>query len=130
MCIRDRYHLASCPSEIGGPPAAPGQHTAEVLAEAAQTKTATPRPRPQPAPGTALSSPLEGIRVLDLGLAVAGPFGTQMLADLGAEVIKVNALHDDYWMANHIAMCCNRSKRSVAINLKDPAGLAILHELV
>ena len=123
------YHLAACPSTIGGAPATPGQHTAEVLAEAAA-------PSPSRATGDALastahlSSPLEGIRVLDLGLAVAGPFGTQMLADLGAEVIKVSAMHDDYWMANHITMCCNRSKRSVAINLKDPAGLAILHELV
>lgn len=122
------YHLASCPNEIGGPPAAPGQHTAEVLAEAAAgggVRSSAGAPT-----GTSLSSPLAGIRVLDLGLAVAGPFGTQMLADLGAEVIKVNALHDDYWMANHIAMCCNRSKRSIAINLKDPEGLAILHELV
>ena len=67
-------------------------------------------------------SPLEGIRVLDLGLAVAGPWGTMMLADLGADVIKVNPMHDGYWMSTHIAMACNRGKRSIAINLKDPDG--------
>ena len=53
-----------------------------------------------------------------------------MLADLGAEVIKVNPLHDFYWMSTHIAMACNRGKRSIAINLKDPAAMEILHELV
>ena len=37
-----------------------------------------------------------------------------MLADLGAEVIKVNPLHDFYWMSTHIAMACNRGKRSIA----------------
>ena len=51
---------------------------------------------------------------VDLGLAVAGPWGTMMLADLGAEVIKVNPLHDFYWMSTHIAMACNRGKRSIA----------------
>ena len=69
--------------------------------------------------------------VLDLGLAVAGPFGTQLLADLGAEVIKVNnALFDSFWMRNHIAMCCNRGKRSIPIDLKKPEGMAVLHDLV
>jgi crotonobetainyl-CoA:carnitine CoA-transferase CaiB-like acyl-CoA transferase len=85
-------------------------------------------PRPEaPAP----SSPLDGVVVLDLGLAVAGPFGTQVLGDLGADVIKVNnALFDKYWMRNHIAFACNRSKRSITIDLKTPEGLAVLHELV
>jgi crotonobetainyl-CoA:carnitine CoA-transferase CaiB-like acyl-CoA transferase len=42
----------------------------------------------------------------------------------------VNALHDGYWMSNHIAMSCNRSKRSISINLKHPTGKAILDRLV
>jgi crotonobetainyl-CoA:carnitine CoA-transferase CaiB-like acyl-CoA transferase len=89
---------------------------------------AAPRRRPPP---VAPTSPLEGVVVLDLGLAVAGPFGTQVLGDLGADVIKVNnAVFDKYWMRNHIAFACNRSKRSITIDLKTPDGLAILHELV
>lgn len=109
------------------PAAAPGEHTDEIRALAA-----APLPRPVDADRQAEmpGSPLEGIRVLDLGLAVAGPFGTQLLGDLGAEVIKVSTLTDDYWMSNHIAMCCNRGKRSIAINLKTPDGMAILRDLV
>ena len=127
------YRLSACPNQLGGPPPRPGQHTDEVLAEAA-ARPGVPAPAGDgsspPPTGPTLAAPLDGIVVLDLGLAVAGPFGTQLLADLGATVIKVSALHDDFWMSNHIAMCCNRGKRSVAINLKDPEGLAILHELV
>ena len=68
--------------------------------------------------------------VLDLGFAVAGPFGTQVLADLGADVIKVNATRDPWWHATHIAYGANRGKRSICIDLKTPEGLAVLHRLV
>ena len=107
--------------------AAPGEHTAAVRAEAAAI-TATPAAAPD---GTPLSSPLEGVVVLDLGLAVAGPFGTQLLADLGATVIKVNnAVFDAFWMQTSIAMSCNRGKQSITIDLKRPEGLAVFHDLV
>ena len=68
--------------------------------------------------------------MLDLGLAVAGPFGAQLLADLGADVIKINTLSDGYWFGSHLAMACNRGKRSISINLKDPGGYAALERLV
>jgi crotonobetainyl-CoA:carnitine CoA-transferase CaiB-like acyl-CoA transferase len=119
------YRLSACPTVPPGPAPALGQHTAEVRASAALTSTSVD----VPAPG-ALAHPLAGIRVLDLGLAVAGPFGTQLLADLGADVIKVNTPRDAYWFASHLAMCCNRGKRSIALNLKDPAALDVLHRLV
>ncbi len=61
---------------------------------------------------------------------MAGPFGTQVLSDLGAEVIKVNTPYDGFWHTNHIAMACNRGKRSVAINLKDERGMRALRRLV
>jgi crotonobetainyl-CoA:carnitine CoA-transferase CaiB-like acyl-CoA transferase len=77
-----------------------------------------------------LSSPLEGVVVLDLGLAVAGPFGTQVLAQLGARVIKVNNAHEEIWFRNHIAMTCNRDKESIILDLKDPEGMSVLHRLV
>jgi crotonobetainyl-CoA:carnitine CoA-transferase CaiB-like acyl-CoA transferase len=117
------------PSEPTGVAPLPNQHEAEIRAEAARLAAgpapvaAVPAP-PPPEP------PLKGIRVLDFGLALAGPYGTQMLGDLGADVIKVSPFHDAYWLKNHIAMVCNRSKRSLCIDLKNPASREVLHRLV
>jgi crotonobetainyl-CoA:carnitine CoA-transferase CaiB-like acyl-CoA transferase len=75
---------------------------------------------------------LEGIRVLDLSIFTPGPFASQILADLGATVLKVEAPpHGDrerdvmpaYFQAY------NRGKASVALDLKNPEDLAICHEL-
>ncbi len=108
--------------------AAPGEHTAEVRAEAAALGAVTPA---APRVGATPPSALDGVVVLDLGLAVAGPYGTQLLADLGATVIKVNnAVFDRFWMQTSIAMSCNRGKQSITLDLKQPEGLAVLHDLV
>lgn len=120
------YKLSKNPARIQGPSPAVGQHTEAVKSEAQAASDG----QPQPATGKSLKAPLAGVRVIDLGLAVAGPYGTQILSDLGAEVIKVNALYDTYWHRNHIAYICNRGKRSIALNLKDPRAMKILHELV
>ena len=74
--------------------------------------------------------PLDGIRVLDLGLAIAGPFGCQLLGDMGAEVIKMNTLWDSYWHKCHIAAMANRNKRSFAVMLKHPKGMEALKRLI
>ncbi len=108
--------------------AQPGQHTADVKADAAFVATAESAEADD---GRRIASPLEGVVVLDLGLAVAGPFGTQLLADLGATVIKINnAVFDSFWMQTSIAMCCNRGKQSITIDLKNPEGMAVLHDVV
>ncbi len=84
--------------------------------------------------------PLAGFRVVDLTQVVAGPYATLMLADLGAEVLKIERPghgddlrsvgrypgredHEDYFHAN------NRSKKSIALDLKDPGGRAIGQDL-
>ena len=74
--------------------------------------------------------PLAGVRVLDFGLAVAGPYGTQLLSDLGADVIKINTTYDSYWHRSSISFACNRGKRSIALNLKDPRAKEIVRKLV
>ncbi len=113
-----------------------GQHTAEVKAEAAgranATRAAVPASHAGSKPGTAklAKGPLDGITVLDFGLAVAGPYAGQILSDLGARVIKVNALHDWYWHSSQIAMACNRGKQSIAIDLKKPGAAAVIERLL
>jgi crotonobetainyl-CoA:carnitine CoA-transferase CaiB-like acyl-CoA transferase len=84
------------------------------------------------------TAPLAGLRILDLSRMLAGPFCTALLADLGAEVIKVEApgRGDD---ARNFApfrggesayfMLINRGKKSVTLDLKDPRGLAVLKTL-
>ena len=76
--------------------------------------------------------PLDGIKVLDLSRILAGPWCTQTLADLGAEVWKIEeaTAGDDTrgWMPPEIGgestyfQCCNRSKLSVAVDLRDTEG--------
>jgi len=81
---------------------------------------------------------LEGIRVIDLSLFLPGPLATQMMADHGAEVIKVESIHEGepnreigakrdgvsvYFSNTH------RGKKSLALNLKDPEGVEVLMRL-
>jgi crotonobetainyl-CoA:carnitine CoA-transferase CaiB-like acyl-CoA transferase len=125
--VGQTYSLSACPDAAARPAPALGAHTEEVLVEARDR----PKSAAQSAPGKANhAAPLAGIRVLDLGLAIAGPFGTQQLADLGADVIKVNALWDTYWHRTHIAYMANRGKRSIALNLKQAEARKILLDLV
>lgn len=115
------------PARVKGPAARPGEHTDAVKAEAAALRE---EPAVPAKPGKALSSPLAGVKVIDLGLAIAGPYGTQLLSDLGAQVIKINALYDHFWHRTHIAYTSNRNKRSIALNLKDSRAKQILLDLV
>ena len=81
---------------------------------------------------------LQGIRVIDLSLFLPGPLATQFMADHGAEVIKVESLHEgepnrhigakrdgvSVYFAN-----THRGKKSLALNLKDPEGVEVLMRL-
>jgi crotonobetainyl-CoA:carnitine CoA-transferase CaiB-like acyl-CoA transferase len=124
------YHLHAAPASTPGPAPRPGQHTETVLAEFLGTDRQNGGTYPHPDAPAFRRGPLEGVVVLDLGLAVAGPFGTQMLADLGADVIKVNRDTDRVWTDYYMGMCCNRGKRSITIDLKSVAGLEVLKTLV
>ena len=126
--VGNAYNMSLTQGKPGAPPVKPGANTAEVKAEAAkiiaEAKAATT------ATGKKIKAPLDGIVVLDLGLAIAGPFGTQLLSDLGATVIKVNGLFDLFWHRVHIAYMANRGKKSITLNLKDPRAMKILLDLV
>jgi len=82
--------------------------------------------------------PLEGIKVLDLTSMVSGPMAAMMLADQGAEVIKIEPTHGEqlrHMAAPHNGVnpafySCNRGKKSLAIDLKSEEGKEILLKLV
>ncbi|HEV8298564.1 MAG TPA: CoA transferase, partial [Acidimicrobiales bacterium] len=82
--------------------------------------------------------PLHGIRVVDLSVAAAGPFATSILADQGADVIKVERPGGDFMRnvgttRNGVAgvfAALNRSKRGICIDVKAPRGLDVLRRLV
>lgn len=87
---------------------------------------------------TTMTKPLEGVRVLELGQLIAGPFASKMLGEFGAEVIKIEApvtgdplrkwrlLHDDtsvWWAAQ------SRNKKSVTLDLRSSEGQALIRKL-
>jgi len=76
--------------------------------------------------------PLDHIRVIDLTRARSGPTCVRQLADMGAQVIKVEQPDDEEGVGRHNSDFQNlhRNKRSLVLNLKDPRGLAILKQLV
>jgi crotonobetainyl-CoA:carnitine CoA-transferase CaiB-like acyl-CoA transferase len=78
---------------------------------------------------TSADTPLAGIRVVDLTSYIAGSYGAMMLADLGAAVVKVEALEGDSFRELPGFFGWNRGKRSIALNLKTPEGREIVERL-
>jgi crotonobetainyl-CoA:carnitine CoA-transferase CaiB-like acyl-CoA transferase len=83
--------------------------------------------------------PLAGIKIVDMTSVLMGPYASQMLADMGAEVTKVEAPEGDVTRqigpSRHpgmgpIYLNANRNKRSICIDLKQPAGLAVVKRLI
>ena len=111
------------------------------------TGSMPPPPRKTSAPphlnGEANDRPLAGIRVLDFGLLTAGANTSAMLADLGADVIKIESgayldpfrvvgkidNDDGWWNRSPQFRFTNRNKRGLALNLKDPEGQRVIREL-
>jgi crotonobetainyl-CoA:carnitine CoA-transferase CaiB-like acyl-CoA transferase len=100
--------------------------------------------RPPSPPGDgphAAHAPLQGVRILAVSQFGAGPFGTQVLADLGAEVVKIEDPEEGGDVARYVPpyvaerdslyfQSFNRGKKSVAINLRHADGRAVFHDLV
>jgi len=75
--------------------------------------------------------PLEGVKVVDLGAWIAGPFTSKLLAELGAEVIKVEPIEGDPVRPMYrIIASVSRGKRGLAVDLKSKEGQALVHRLV
>jgi crotonobetainyl-CoA:carnitine CoA-transferase CaiB-like acyl-CoA transferase len=87
-----------------------------------------------------MTAPLEHLKILDFSTLLPGPYATMMLADLGADVLRIEApnrpdltrqlppVGEDGQSAHHALL--NRSKRSLGLNLKSPAAAEIVYKLV
>lgn len=85
------------------------------------------------------TGPLHGLRIIDLTTVIMGPLACRMLADLGADVIKVESVEGDFMRhfepkrsegMSAFSLNINRNKRSIALNLKSDAGRAAMLDLV
>jgi crotonobetainyl-CoA:carnitine CoA-transferase CaiB-like acyl-CoA transferase len=127
---RGRLVMPGCPLELSlTPPRAPtpaprlGEHDDEVLGWGRRPDLGGLDPD-----GRSGAGPLSGFRVLDLGSILAGPFAGTLLAELGAEVIKVEAPSGDGFRDR--GWVYNRGQRGLAIDLRSDAGRAAFYQLV
>jgi alpha-methylacyl-CoA racemase len=86
-----------------------------------------------------MTKPLDGLKILDFTYLLPGPFGTMLLADMGADIIKVeNSLSPDILRLmppyvddmSAVYAHVNRGKKSLSLNLKKPGALEIIYKLV
>ena len=86
-----------------------------------------------------MTGPLDGVRIIDLSAVISGPMATQILADQGADVIKIEApgtgdivryLGPQRNGTNAMFTAVNRNKRAIVLNLKSPEGRQVLIDLV
>jgi crotonobetainyl-CoA:carnitine CoA-transferase CaiB-like acyl-CoA transferase len=136
-------HHATTPGAIQSPQPLLGQHTTEILTELTHQRSpggmagGQGPARDNTAPGgmaggqgpatvNTANTVLGGVRLIDFGQYLAGPFGPMVIGDLGAEVIKVEPIGGDN-MRGVVKpfLGCQRGKRSIAVNLKTPEGLEI-----
>ncbi|MBK7657485.1 MAG: CoA transferase [Betaproteobacteria bacterium] len=85
-----------------------------------------------------MSKPFSGLRVIDLSAVVSGPMATGILADQGADVIKVEPMEGDLTRLigpakgdlSALFISINRGKRSIVLDLKKPEGAKVLRDLL
>ena len=128
------FHLTRTPANFGGTVPELGEHDGSIA------------PRQVAAPAVTKARPLEGLRIIDLSMGWAGPICTRNLADLGADVIKIEACgYPDWWRGvdNRVETVTqrlyekssrfnimNRGKRAITLDLTVPDGVALAKALV
>ena len=117
--------LHGSPGAIRGPAPLLGQHNKSAVASWRDA------PSRRLGSGVPNRAPLDGVKVLDLGTTYAGPFSCMLLADLGADVTKIESLGGDPFRALGAAFIgVNRGKRSLVLDLKKEDGLQTFYDLV
>ncbi len=125
--------LRDTPGEIRGPAPAIGAHrttVAELLAECDKTASSGPIAPAQSRIGSQNGGPLAGVVVLDFASYIAGSYGPMILAQLGADVIKIESMEGDAF--RHFGfgfLGWNQGKRGLALNLNLPEGREIVRDL-
>jgi crotonobetainyl-CoA:carnitine CoA-transferase CaiB-like acyl-CoA transferase len=133
------YRVRGRENRLHGPAPDVGAHTAVWTSAPVSTSTRASGDRER-------RGPLAGVRVLDFGLALAGPFGPMMLADLGADVIRIENARgrrvagvtdaeqaraaDRPEPVTQVWVACQRGKRSISLDLKSRAGSEIASALI
>jgi crotonobetainyl-CoA:carnitine CoA-transferase CaiB-like acyl-CoA transferase len=116
--------LSRTPGAVRRPAPNPDQHRAEILAEL----EARPPQAPPPALAATMRAALEGVRVLDLCIILAGPTLGRTLAEFGADVIKIDNPTRGGSVASHNDV--NRGKRSILLDLKSEVGRDVFWQLL
>ena len=113
--------------EITSPAPTPNQHRDKILSELLALEQRDAVDRKQVDHQDNVDFPLAGLKVLDLCIILAGPTCGRSLAELGADVIKIDDPSRGGVLYHHDI---NRGKRSILIDLKTPGGLEVFWQLV
>jgi len=116
--------LSATPGSVRAPRAKTDAHRADILKELAARKPAPPVATAAGVEG--LRSALQGVRVVDLCIILAGPTCARTLAEFGADVVKIDSPHVRTVLRHNDI---NRAKRSILLDLKTREGLAIFWKL-
>jgi len=140
------FRLENTPAEGSGPAPALDQHRVEILKRVEQRSNGAADLFPQPQTNPPGAQPLQGIRIVDLSMGWSGPLAARYCADLGAEVIKVEACqYPDWWRGwektqewvderNYEKIpsfnAMNRNKLGITLDLTRKEGADLLKRLV
>lgn len=127
--------LYQTPGQITGPAPLLGQHSEEIETRGwrleASTSPSSSQASSLKSQVPSLTSPLQGVLVLDFASYIAGTLGPMMLAQLGATVIKVESLQGDAFRSFGFGFLgWNQGKRGLAVNLNSAEGRDIVYDLV
>ena len=129
------FRMGESPSRVYRRPPLLGEHTDAVVAEWGESRKSETKPADQSAEGER-PLPLKGLRVLDFSRVWAGPYLTRYMAELGADVIKVesNMLPDRQQARGPFASFSfveiNRSKRSITLNFRTKKAIQLCERLI
>ena len=117
--------LTGTPGAVQGPAPASDADRAALLEEWGREATAAPGIPPD---APALQGALQGVKVIDLCIILAGPTCGRTLAEFGADVIKIDSTNRHGGISSHNEV--NRGKRSMLLDLKSPEGLEVFWRLI